>query len=113
MRPRGNRRREESAKLNGIRNASFVCAASEAFITSLSAIDVVLLNPPRKGWRAFPAKGNRAALSQEAHLHLLRSGDTRPRPRASPHIRIQNLPIQPYDMFPQTAHVECVAEALQ
>lgn len=99
---------KENAKLNQIGNTSFVCANAEEYIRTLSHIDVVILNPPRKGCdpaflegikRLRPKKVvyiscDPATLARD--LGVLRSGG------------FQIKGIQPYDMFPQTAHVECV-----
>lgn len=103
---------QENAKVNQIHNASFVCANAEAYIKSLSHVDVVILNPPRKGCdpaflegvkRLRPKKVvyiscDPATLARD--LALLQAGG----------YKIEG--IQPYDMFPQTAHVECVVRLL-
>jgi 23S rRNA (uracil1939-C5)-methyltransferase len=99
----------ENATLNGIQNATFIHALAEKFIATLPAVDIVILNPPRKGCerslldeigRLKPSRlvyvsCDPATLARDlAHLHTL--GYT-------------CSTVQPYDMFPQTAHVECVA----
>jgi 23S rRNA (uracil1939-C5)-methyltransferase len=87
-----------------------VAARVEDAIESLLPVDVVVLNPPRQGLDA------RVALALEA---------AHPRPRAvlyvscDPatlardvgrlvHYRVASL--EAFDMFPQTAHVECLCE---
>lgn len=101
---------KHNASLNRIQNASFQCANAENYITRLKAIDVALLNPPRKGCdpaflkeleRLKPKKliyisCDPGSLARD--LSILTSG--------SFHLEA----IQPFDMFPQTAHVECVAK---
>jgi 23S rRNA (uracil1939-C5)-methyltransferase len=105
---------QENAKTNQIDNVSFVCANAEEFVTSsgnkaLAAVDVVILNPPRKGCEPAFLEGIKrlrprkvvyiscdpATLARD--LALLSTGG----------YRVDQ--IQPYDMFPQTAHVECIA----
>lgn len=100
----------ENAQINGVENASFVCASAESFITSLSDINLVLLNPPRKGCELSFLEGIRklaparliyiscdpATLARD--LSLLRS------------FRYKVDALQPYDMFPQTSHVESVVK---
>lgn len=97
-----------NAKLNRMTNATFVCANAEEYITKASGVDVVILNPPRKGCepsflegigRLLPKKViyiscDPATLARD--LSLLR------------HYGYQVTAVQPVDMFPQTAHVECV-----
>ncbi len=98
----------ENALQNGIRNAVFHAAAAEDFIRKIPMADVILLNPPRKGCepslleaigRLAPKKViyiscDPATLARDLS-HLVKLGYV-----ASA--------IQPFDMFPQTSHVECV-----
>ncbi len=100
----------ENAKLNNISNVEFVCAQAEEYIYKLEQADIVLLNPPRKGCEQRFLKGvvslkpskvvyiscNPATLARDLNL-LCTSG-------------YQIIAVQPYDMFPQTAHVECVVQ---
>lgn len=100
----------QNKRLNNIGNAEFVCASSESFIASLSSIDVILLNPPRKGCELLFLEGigrlqpkrlvyiscDPATLARDL-AHLIRFG-----------YRLDE--VQPFDMFPQTSHVECIAK---
>lgn len=100
---------EQNAALNGLSNVRFVCDLAENAISNLPPFDVALLNPPRKGCEpvlldallAHPPKRiiylscDPATLARDL-AHLKRGG-----------YRIDE--IQPFDMFPQTAHVECLA----
>lgn len=99
---------KKNAKRNQIANASFVCDLAETFIASLEKVDVALLNPPRKGCeprllekllslkpeRIIYVSCDPATLARD--LQLLCTGG----------YKIET--VQPFDMFPQTAHVECV-----
>ncbi len=103
---------KENASLNQINNVQFVCAAAEEFILSVEQIDVAILNPPRKG----------------CEMRLLeRLGFLRPRTivyvSCDPATLARDLSylcsigykldqVQPFDMFPQTAHVECVTRLI-
>lgn len=95
---------------NHLSNLSFHCAPVETFILShQEPIDVVFLNPPRKGCdpevltalgkikpsRVIYISCDPATLSRDLFL-LQKSGY---------HIKS----VHPFDMFPQTAHVETVA----
>lgn len=102
----------ENAKLNSIHNVTFVCSPCETFIPSLSAIDIALINPPRKGCdptfldgigRLLPKKliyisCNPATLARDL-AYLVQFG-------------YKVRAVQPYDMFAQTAHVECVVQLM-
>jgi len=100
---------EENAAKNKIANARFVCGLAEEFIAAMSKIDVAVLNPPRKGCDPLfleklaglrPAKVlyvscDPATLARDLAI-LEKSG-----------YKIKE--VHPFDMFPQTAHVESLA----
>lgn len=101
---------EENAKRNQISHAQFVCATAETFINTLQEVDVAVLNPPRKGCEL-------SFLEQLAILHPKRivyiSCDPATLARdlailSEKDYRAQI--VQPFDMFPQTAHVECIVQ---
>lgn len=103
----------QNAAANGVRNARFECGPAEVLLARMAdrgeRVDVALLDPPRAGCgraaldaliRLAPSRllyvsCNPATLARD--LRILADGgyalDT----------------VQPVDMFPQTAHVECVA----
>ncbi len=104
----------QNAALNGLKNTDFFAGVVENLLLEISAqqsspIDVVMLDPPRKGCdrtvleallEIAPAKivymsCNPATLARDLKL-LSNQGYTL-------------TMIQPADFFPQTAHVECVA----
>ncbi|MGC9362753.1 MAG: hypothetical protein ACP5F3_07485, partial [Candidatus Syntrophosphaera sp.] len=110
---------EENMRLNGIGNTGFLCAKAEDALPALLNTDktatgskpsVVILDPPRGG------------VKKEALEAILKSGV----PRVlyiscSPITLHRDLKIllksnkytlkhvQPFDMFPQTWHIECLA----
>lgn len=101
----------QNAQINGIQNVAFEVGAVEQVLPQLEWLpDVVILDPPRRGCDAQviqtlrqmqPARivyvsCNPATLARD--LKLLSDGQT---------YEVQR--IQPVDLFPQTAHVECVA----
>lgn len=100
-----------NAALNNIHNAKFLCDQAEAAISSLSSIDVAFLNPPRKGCdQKFLEK--LAELSPKRIVYISCDPGTLSRDLAF--LRKVNYSIgtiHPFDMFPQTSHVECVAVA--
>ena len=101
---------KENAALNEITNVTFVCASSEVYIDTLKAVDVILLNPPRKGCEPAFLDGI-GRLLPKAVVYI--SCDPATLARDIAHLTTFGYTvdaIQPYDMFPQTAHVECVAK---
>jgi len=104
---------EENAKKNGISNVTFVRGRVESKISSVGDADVVVLDPPRKGCGPGVLKGaarcrpkrivyvscDPATLARDLN-QLMGSG-----------YRVER--VQPIDMFPQTAHVECVVTLIR
>lgn len=94
---------KENAIRNNIPNAHFHCARAEEF--SFQDCDLILLNPPRKGCdprllsRLHPRPLIYISCDPESlarDLALLKG------------YRIER--VQPFDMFPQTTHVECLVQ---
>lgn len=101
---------KENAILNGISNTSFVCANAEDYIKSLKEIDVMILNPPRKGCEKSFLDGIKR-LHPNRIVYISCDPATLARDLAFLCAMGYTLDtVQPYDMFPQTAHVECVAK---
>ena len=97
-----------NAQLNQVGNVSFVCADAESYIQKLTAIDLVLLNPPRKGCDPAFLEGVKR-LHPKKVVYISCDPATLARDLSqlcSYGYKIEA--VQPYDMFPQTAHVECV-----
>ena len=100
---------KENAQRNQIKNARFICGKAEEKISLLSTIDVAIVNPPRKGCdlvflekmaekrpqRIIYVSCDPATLARDLQI-LTQKG-----------YRLET--VQPFDMFPQTMHVECVA----
>ena len=100
---------KRNAKSNGISNVSFRCARVEELIREVSDVDAAVLNPPRGGCelevlraiadsscsRIVYVSCNPATLARDC-AHLAEMG-------------YRLIKLQPFDMFPQTMHVETVA----
>lgn len=97
---------KENAKRNEINNVEFHCSPLEKALQQFKERDVVFLNPPRKG-------------CEEAVLHQLEkvqpnkiiyiSCDPATLARDLAHLTSYNIKrVVPFDMFPETAHVETV-----
>lgn len=103
---------KENAKANNVKNADFYVGKAEVVIPKLykegKAADVVIVDPPRKGCeqsvletivsmnpkRVVYVSCNPATLARDL-AYLEENGFT-------------TKEVQPVDMFPHTAHVECV-----
>ncbi len=101
---------KENAQRNGIGNALFVLAEASAFIATLTSADLILLNPPRKGCDPSVLDGI-GRLSPKKLVYISCDPATLARDlRILGTFGYKADLIQPFDMFPQTAHVECVAK---
>ncbi|MCI5052324.1 MAG: 23S rRNA (uracil(1939)-C(5))-methyltransferase RlmD [Simkaniaceae bacterium] len=103
--PEAIRAAKENGEDNGI-EASFICGRAEKLLPKEKRADVVILNPPRKGCElavldAIAKKRPRRVLYVSCHpatlardlAHLVDRGYSIAR-------------VKPFDMFPQTMHVE-------
>ncbi|MDO9069754.1 MAG: 23S rRNA (uracil(1939)-C(5))-methyltransferase RlmD [Deltaproteobacteria bacterium] len=102
-----------NAKINRINNSRFEAGDAAELLEELAEenqkVDVVVLNPPRKGCDQKVLE-RVAALSSRAIIYVSCS----PASLARDLVALKNLgylcrEIQPVDMFPQTVHVENVA----
>lgn len=99
---------KENAILNAVSNVSFICANSEAYINQASGINVVVLNPPRKGCDPRFLEGIKR-LRPVKIVYISCDPATLARDIAKiSSFGYKIIGVQPYDMFPQTAHVETV-----
>ncbi|MGZ3633750.1 MAG: 23S rRNA (uracil(1939)-C(5))-methyltransferase RlmD [Parachlamydiaceae bacterium] len=99
-----------NAILNHIDNVTFICDNTEQYIQKAKNIDIVILNPPRKGCDEHVLKRLKA-LQPKQVLYISCDPATLARDLAilrDSGYRIDR--IQPFDMFPQTTHVECVVK---
>lgn len=97
-----------NARLNGFTNTSFVRGKVEALLPTLDRPDAVVLDPPRKGC-APSVIDTIAAEKVPAVIYVSCNPATLARDvaRFIEHGYAVSQ-VQPVDMFPQTAHVECV-----
>lgn len=104
----------ENAAQNNIKNARFICADAAAAAEQLQAEgvrpDIIILDPPRKGAdEKLPAII--AALAPKKLVYISCDAATLARDiaRLAPlGYRLER--VRAVDLFPRTAHVECVAE---
>lgn len=100
---------QDNAKRNQIKNVIFHCDQAENFIGTLGSIDVAVLNPPRKG--CDPSFLEKLLLLKPGRIVYI-SCD--PATLARDLAILQKFYtvdiVQPFDMFPQTVHVESIAK---
>ena len=107
---------KKNAELNGISNVEFAVGEAETVIPEWYengvVADVLVVDPPRKGCddkllqtiinmkpkKVVYVSCNPATLARD--LRVLEDGG------------YQTVEVQPVDMFPQTMHVECVAQLI-
>lgn len=98
-----------NAKRNQVHNARFITGLAEEKMACIGAIDVAILNPPRKGCeRAFLDR----LVEKQPKRILYISCDPATLARDLSILEQKGYKVrtvQPLDMFPQTMHVEIVA----
>lgn len=102
----------ENAKLNSIHNATFICAYSEEYINNIQSVDLIILNPPRKGCEKSLLERIKN-ISPKKIIYISCNPSTLARDLAILHAYGYTIEIvHPFDMFPQTAHVECLVKLI-
>jgi len=103
---------KKNAKLNNIKNMTFVCADATEFLSEMAnakeKADVVIMDPPRAGSTVKFMK-NVCALSPERVVYVSCNPETLARDLdffVKNKYKVKK--IQPVDMFPNTNHVETV-----
>lgn len=101
---------KENSAVNQINNVEFICDTTEKALPSITKADVVFLNPPRKGCdRSVLVELTRLAPKKIVYI----SCDPSSLARDLGFLVSEGYQIdavQPFDMFPQTAHVETVVK---
>lgn len=102
-----------NVRLNGFHNLRFEAAEAAAGLRALGArlpqLDVITLNPPRKG---ADAATREAIVAVQPRRVVYVSCDPQTLVRDLDwfaHQGYRSIALQPFDMLPQTEHVECVA----
>ena len=108
---------KENAKLNGIENAEFFCddasGAAKRLSESGTKIDVIVLDPPRKGCSRDVIE---AAVKMNPKRIVYVSCDSATLARdcaVFSELGYKTSAITPVDMFPRTVHVECVVKLVK
>ena len=103
----------KNAAINGITNASYVCAPAEEAIQNWLKegiqADVVLVDPPRKGLTESFIKAS-VSMEPKKITYISCNVATMARDiKLYQELGYELKKVQPVDLFPQTHHVECVA----
>jgi 23S rRNA (uracil1939-C5)-methyltransferase len=107
--PRAVADAQAAAQLNHLVRARFVVGDVEAELQRLGAADVVVLNPPRRGCAATVLRAA-AALKPRLIAYVSCAPDTLARDLALLQKEgFVTRSVVPYDMLPQTPHVESLA----
>ena len=95
---------KENAKINGIKNAFFICA--DAMTADISGYDLIFIDPPRKGMSTeLVSKLNNEGPKTLVYVScdpMTLARDVKLLSRYKPDV------VTPVDMFPRTGHVESV-----
>ena len=103
----------KNAEINGIANASYVCAPAEEAIQNWLKegiqADVILVDPPRKGLTDSFIKAS-VSMEPKKITYISCNVATMARDiKLYQELGYELKKVQPVDLFPQTHHVECVA----
>ena len=103
----------KNAAINGITNASYVCASAEEAIQNWLKegiqVDVILVDPPRKGLTESFIKAS-VSMEPKKITYISCNVATMARDiKLYQELGYELKKVQPVDLFPQTHHVECVS----
>lgn len=94
-------------KLNKVENISFICGKTEDYIGKFSDIDLIIVDPPRKGLDKNTIS-NIIRIKPQELIYVSCDAITLARDIELLSEFYDVLEINPFDMFPNTYHVECV-----
>ncbi len=97
---------KRNAEINGIKNASFYCG--DANDPHIDRCNVIFVDPPRKGLSKELIE-RIGELQPDKVVYISCASDTFARDlRLFAELGYETDTVYPYDMFPRTAHVECL-----
>lgn len=101
---------KENASMNGIENAEFYCGLSENLIKNFNDFDIAIINPPRKGCEISMLEAL-CQIKPKIIVYVSCDPATLARDLSFLHSHKYSIEkVQPFDMFPQTMHVETVVK---
>lgn len=101
---------KENAKRNGVKNIEFFCDDASEFINKYNGdLDIVIMDPPRKGSdEKFLSTVINKGIKEIIYISCDPETLARDIRYLSTHYKVTY--VQPVDMFPMTAHCECVTK---
>ena len=99
---------KENAKLNNIKNINFICGESGKELENIKFNpDVVIVDPPRSGLSKDAIK-NILKINTNKLIYVSCDPMTFVRDLSMLNEKYEIVEITPFDMFPNTKHVECL-----
>lgn len=98
----------KNKELNNLTNINFICDKVENRITEFKDIDVVIVDPPRAGLDP-KTKNNLLRIKSHTIIYISCDPITLVRDLKELNCNYNIESITPYNMFPRTYHVECIA----
>lgn len=96
---------QKIAQQNDLQNAMFICADIKTVIQNLGHFDTIILDPPRKGCDK-QVLDSIIKMQPNEIIYLSCSSNTLARDLTQLMHNYAITLVQPYDMFPQTRHIE-------
>lgn len=100
---------ENLAIINKIKNVSFICGDVKDVLYNIVSVDTIILDPPRKGCDKQVLECILKKLPKQI-IYLSCASNTLARDLKILQQKYKIKFIQPYDMFPQTRHIETLVE---
>ena len=98
----------ENAKLNNIKNIEFICGDSGKTLNNINfSPDVIIVDPPRAGLSKETIE-NIFKLNSKELIYVSCDPMTLARDLNLLNEKYETVELTPYDMFPNTKHVECL-----
>lgn len=94
-------------QLNKVENISFICGKTEDYMDQFSNIDLIIVDPPRKGLDKNTIN-NIIRIKPKEVIYVSCDTITLARDIDLLNKFYDVLEVKPFDMFPNTYHVECV-----
>ena len=102
---------QQIAKNNNIKNVEFLCGDIKDMLQDVKKIDSIILDPPRKGCEKQVLETIMGILPNQI-IYLSCASNTLARDLKILSENYDIKLVEPYDMFPQTKHIEtlCLLE---
>lgn len=102
----------KNAKINRIKNAYFIRGNADYILRKIDFSDIIILDPPRAGCSQI-VLNSLLKITPRKIIYISCNPVTLSRDIKILFTKYKLIEIQPVDMFPQTAHIECVARLIR